>query len=304
MTTFASPVDTELHGEYTINQSPDDPRPLYRFTGRITDDGSTRYAPEPGRYHIYAGLFCPWAQRVVLTADLAGLRQAVSVSYVDGARDGRGWAFREATGPDPVNGFELLRDAYDATEPGFDGHVSVPTLWDRATGRVVSNDYGTLDIDLASRFAAVAVDGAQLYPAELAAGIDELEAWLLSGVNQGAHVALGDGPGARDAAAVLQQVFAELDERLGRDTYLLGSRLTLADVRLWVTLVRYDAGAARQGAPRLADHPNLWSYARELYRLPAFARTTRFSAFGGTDEVVAQWRQPGSRSVGAQKEAS
>ena len=128
---YASPVDTETYGAYRINRVPGDERPLYRFTGRVTADGSSGFRAEPGRYHIYAGWFCPWAQRTTIERALHGLEDVVSVSYVDDARDGRGWAFREHHGADPVNGFELLRDAYNATEPDFDGHVSVPTLWDR-----------------------------------------------------------------------------------------------------------------------------------------------------------------------------
>ena len=151
---YASPADTSAHGEYRINRSPGDERPLYRFTGRITADGSSGFPAEPGRYHIYAGWFCPWAQRTTIQRALHGLEDIVSVSYVDDVRDGRGWAFRETHGPDPVNGFELLRDAYEATEPGFDGHVSVPALWDRRTGRIVSNNFATIGIDLATQFGA------------------------------------------------------------------------------------------------------------------------------------------------------
>ncbi|MDG6109827.1 glutathione S-transferase family protein [Dactylosporangium aurantiacum] len=111
-------------------QAPDDPLPLYRFTGRVVE------GPEAGRYHLYAGWFCPWSQRVTIAHALAGPQDAVTVSCVDNARDGRGWAFRERYGPDPVNGFTLLRQAYEATGANFDGHVSVPTLWARATARV------------------------------------------------------------------------------------------------------------------------------------------------------------------------
>lgn len=282
-TPFATPADTAVHGEYAINRSPDDPRPVYRFAGRL---GTPWHPAEPGRYHLYSGAFCPWAQRSVLVIELAGITDAVSVSYVDNARDGRGWAFREEHGPDPVNGFTLLRDAYEATEAGFDGHISVPTLWDRVTGQVVSNDFGLLDIDLASTFE---LSGIELYPAQLRQEIDDLDGWIRPQVNQGAHAALGNGVDAHEAATRLREAFDRLDARLGRSRFLLGDQVTLADVRLWVTLVRYDAGAARSGAPRLAEHPALWAYARDLYALPAFTRTTDFSSFGGAPELRAQW---------------
>lgn len=303
MPTYASPVDTEVHGEYSIRRRDGDPRPLYRFAGRVRDDGTSPFTPDPGRYHLYSGRFCPWAQRSVLTVELTGLGDAVSVSYVDNARDGRGWAFRESQGPDPINGFTLLREAYEATEPGFDGHVSVPALWDREAGRIVSNDYGLLDIDLASRFGAHARDGVDLYPEELRDEIDALDRWLGPAVNKGAHSALGSGPAAEAAGLVLAEAFGELDERLGRSAYLVGERLTLADVRLWVTLIRHDAAAARAeesgslpaGVGRLSAHPALWSYTRELFQLPAFTRTTDPASIGASPELAAEWRRPGDR---------
>ncbi len=227
-------------------------------------------------------MFCPWAQRSTLVVALAGLQDAVSVSYVDGRRDARGWGFRESNGPDPVNGFTLLRQAYDATEPGFDGHVSVPTLWDRVTGQVASNDYGLLDADLASQFGRWSSTGTELYPAGLRARIDELEAWLLPAVNQGVHRAAGPGEEADAARAEVRTAFDRLNDTLAGSRYLLGERLTLADVRLFVTLARYDrqANAALRVGPRLDAWAHLWAYARDLYQQEAFTRTTRFETFG------------------------
>jgi putative glutathione S-transferase len=283
---FASPVDVATYGEYRIARAPGDIRPLYRFTGRITADGSSGLAAEPGRYHIYAGWFCPWAQRTTIERALHGLEDVVSVSYVDDDRDGRGWAFRQKHGPDPVNGFELLRDAYEATEPGFDGHISVPTLWDRQTNRVVSNDFATIGVDLATQFGRWS-NGTDTYPEPLREQIEELDKWLGPAVNRGVGPALSD-PTAREA---LLDTFAELDGRLARSRYLLGSVLTEADVRLWVTLVRYDAGpnAARTINPGLPEYPHLWAYARELYQLPAFRATTTFDSFTKPGATVPDW---------------
>ena len=237
---FASPVDIARFGEYRITQTPDDPRPLYRFEGRISNDGSTPYAAEAGRYHIYSGWFCPWAQRVTIAHALAGLDDVISVSYVDGARDARGWAFRATYGPDPVNGFTLLRDAYEVTEPGFDGHVSVPTLWDRVTGRVVSNQFRTIGIDLATQFGALATPLIDTYPADLADDIEQLDAWIGPNVNRGVNAVAGNTPSALLARDLLLDTFRELDKRLSTSRFLLGDRLTEADIRLFVTLVRYD----------------------------------------------------------------
>ena len=290
---FASAVDTERFGEYRIIQQPDDPRPLYRFEGRISNDGSTPYAAEAGRYHIYSGWFCPWAQRVTIVHALAGLEDVISVSYVDGARDGRGWAFRSTYGPDPVNGFTLLREAYDATEPGFDGHVSVPTLWDRVTGRVVSNQFRTIGIDLATQFGSLATPVIDTYPADLADEIEQLDAWIGPNVNKGVHAAAGHGPAAAPARALLLDTFRELDVRLGTSRFLLGDRLTEADIRLFVTLVRYDHGANadRTINAGLSAYPNLWAYARDLYAVPAFRDTTDFTTFS----ALSAWDLPANR---------
>jgi putative glutathione S-transferase len=291
--TYASPVDTETYGEYRIVRDPADPRPLYRFSGRITEDGTSPFTAELGRFHIYAGWFCPWAQRTVIQRSLRGLEDVVSVSYVDGARDGRGWAFRETNGADPVNGFTLLREAYDATEPGFDGHISVPTLWDRTTGTVASNDFRLIGIDLATQFEGLS-NGVSTYPAEHAAQIEELDSWIGPAVNQGVQAA---AQGDAAATAALLAAFERLDGLLAERRYLVGDRVTEADVRLYVTLARFDAqsNAARQIVSGLDAYPHLWAYARDLYEIPAFRDSTRFSAFTAPGALVPDWSEPHGR---------
>jgi putative glutathione S-transferase len=287
-TRLASPVDTATFGEYRI---PDVPGPLLRFTGRITPEG--RFTARPFRYHVYGGWFCPWSHRIAITRALAGLTDIVTMSYVDGARDGRGWAFRERYGPDPVNGFTLLREVYEATEEGFDGHVSVPALWDRAGCRLVSNDSHGIGIDLATGFRHLATPLVDTYPQRLRARIEELDRWLGPAVNHGVAAAGGRGP-AREA---LLDAFEQLDGRLARSRYLLGDDLTEADIRLWVTLVRYDAGpnAYRTINPGLHVYPHLWSYARALYRIPAFRDTTDFAAFTRAGAALPDWDAPADR---------
>ena len=290
---FASPTDTSIHGEYRIQRIPGDERPLYRFEGRISTDGSTPFAAESGRYHIYSGWFCPWAQRVTIAHALAGLRDVISVSYVDGTRDARGWAFRATHGADPVNGFTLLRDAYEATEPGFDGHVSVPTLWDRVTGTVASNQYKTIGIDLATQFGALSIPVIETYPADLADDIEALDRWIGPAVNQGVNGAAGTRPAAAAARTTLLDAFAELDQRLGSSRFLLGGRVTEADIRLFVTLVRFDqtVNADRAINAGLHTYENLWAYARDLYSIRAFRDTTDFSSFSS----LAAWNNPSHR---------
>ncbi|WP_375433440.1 glutathione S-transferase C-terminal domain-containing protein [uncultured Friedmanniella sp.] len=278
---YASPVNHERYGQYRVSQRPDDPRPLYRFTGRLSADGRSGFQAEADRYHLYAGWFCPWAQRVVLEIALNGLTDVIGVSYVDDARDGRGWAFRETHGPDPVNGFILLRQAYEATEPGFDGHVSVPTLWDTQTGRIVSNDYRTLGIDLATQFGGFRWPGVDTYPADLRDEIEQLDTWIGPAVNSGVARARGEGPDAERARVQLLSAFARLDELLADRTFLVGRGVTEADIRLWVTLVRYDVQTNATGrvGPPLSAFPHLARYTAWLAELPSFRSTTRWASF-------------------------
>ncbi|UQU62092.1 glutathione S-transferase C-terminal domain-containing protein [Couchioplanes caeruleus] len=285
---LAGPADTATYGEYRI---PDTPGPLLRFTGRITDDGE--FTARPQRYHVYGGWFCPWSHRVAITRTLAGLDDVVSMSFVDGERDGRGWAFREQYGPDPVNGVAFLREVYEAGEEGFDGHVSVPALWDRVHSRLVSNDSHTIGIDLATRFRHLATPLVDTYPEHLRDRIEELDRWLGPAVNHGAGAATRPGP----ARAALLEAFEQLDDRLSRSRYLLGDALTEADIRLWVTLVRYDVGAnaARTINPGLHVYPHLWSYARDLYTIPAFRDTTDFATFSRPDATLPDWSAPADR---------
>jgi putative glutathione S-transferase len=289
---YAGPVDTARFGEYRIHRRPDDPRPLLRFHGRVG-------VPTAGRYHVYGGAFCPWSQRVDITRRLAGLTDVVSLSHVDDERDGRGWAFRPARGPDPVNGFALLREAFDATEPGFDGHVSVPALWDREHRRLVSNDSDGIAIDLATRFTGVATPLVDTYPVALRPEIDALHGWLGPAVNNGASLAARHRVGGVAAAArgALLWTFATLDRRLGGSRFLLGEDITQADIRLWVALVRFDVGAnaTREINPGLAAYPNLWAYARDLYRVPAFRDTTDFAAFARPGAEIPDWNETPER---------
>src|ERR1700745_1503097 len=124
------------------------------FRDWVTSDGSSGYPAVAGRYHLYISWACPWAHRTAIVRKLLGLEEAISLSAVDPVRDGRGWAFREGPGHslDSVNGFSLLREAYEATEPGYAGHISVPVLWDRETSRIVSNNFPDITIDLDTQF--------------------------------------------------------------------------------------------------------------------------------------------------------
>jgi glutathionyl-hydroquinone reductase len=239
--------------------------------------------PPPGRYHLYISWACPWAHRSAIVRELLGLGDVISLSAVDPIRDGRGWAFREGPGYslDPVNGFALLREAYDATEPGYDGHVSVPVLWDRETGRIVSNNFPEITIDLDTQFGAYARGDYDLYPERLRPEINAINAVVYENVNNGVYRSgmATTQDAYHDAVTRLFATLDDLEDRLAGRRYLLGDAITEADVRLWVTLVRFDSVYHyhfKANLRRLTDYPNLWGYARDLYALPAFRDTTNF----------------------------
>jgi len=285
---YASPVDYDRYGHYGQGRGFDAGRsfrrPRYQFQGRITADGSSGYPAEPGRYHLYIAWGCPWAQRTAIVRKLKRLEDVVSLSYVDDQRDGRGWAFRERRGADPVNGFTLLAQAYEASEPGYAGHVSVPVLWDRRAGRIVSNHFPDITIDLDTQFEACSEGSPDLYPPALRADIDALNERVYETVNNGTYRVAGATaePEYTELRHRLTGTLDELDTRLAGQRYLFGAAPTEADVRLWPTLARFDLGYNPLGKiseRRLVDFPSLWGYARDLYQMPAFRETTDFSAF-------------------------
>ncbi|MGP4103603.1 glutathione S-transferase C-terminal domain-containing protein [Nonomuraea sp. KM90] len=292
---YASPVDHVSYGQYgpgRLHLSAGWTRPVYPFQDRITADGSSGYRAEPGRYHLYAAWVCPYAQRVAIVRKLKGLEEVISLSYVDDERDGRGWAFRQRRGADPVNGFTLLEQVYDATEKGYPGHISVPVLWDRRQGRIVSNNFPDITIDLATQFEEWATTSADLYPEPLRPEINKLNAWLYHDVNTGvsrvARAATGEE--RADERRRVLSALERLDERLAGQRFLTGDTVTEADVRLWVTLARFDSEYNRDhliSEGDLSGFEHLWGYARDLYQRPAFGETI--------EALPAEWNTPHGR---------
>ena len=237
-----------------------------RFTDRVTADGSSGYPVEAGRYHLVVSLACPWAHRSVIDRELLGLGDAIGLTVVDPIRDDRGWRFGlSPDGRDPVSGAEFLAELYQATDPGYQGRVTVPALWDTVTRRVVSNDYPQLSLDLSTEWSALHRVGApDLYPEALRAEIDDVNAAVFADVNNGVY---------RAGFAVTQEAYEmaydalfarldSLDERLRDRRYLVGGQLTEADVRLFTTLVRFDAvyhGHFKCNRTKLAELPVLWA---------------------------------------------
>jgi len=288
----AGPVDFATYGDYgdfrpkkpaTTASRGEFVRAAYPFQGRITADGSSGFPAEPGRYHLYISWACPWANRTAIVRELLSLQDVISLSAVDPVRDGRGWAFREGDGYglDPVNGFQFLREAYQATEPGYDGHISVPVLWDKQTSRIVSNNFPDITLDLDGQFGAWANPAYDLYPDALRSQIDELNDVIYATVNNGVYRCgfATTQVAYHHAVTGLFATLDDLEQRLSARRYLLGHSITEADVRLYVTLARFDAvyySHFKCNLRRLSDYPNLWGYARDLYAVPAFGNNTRF----------------------------
>jgi putative glutathione S-transferase len=229
--------------------------------------------PAPGRYHLYVALACPWSHRAVIAHRLKGIGDDVAISYLHPYRDERGWAFSGDGFTDAVNGFEYLAEAYEATEPGYDGRVSVPVLWDSEAGRIVSNE----SHDIMRMFNAAHPED-DLYPAPLRDEIDRLNERIYATVNNGVYRAgfARTQEAYEEAFHQLFETLRYLEQLLGERRYLAGDQLTEADWRLFPTLVRFDPVYHvhfRCNGRRLVDHPNLWAYARELYQRPGIAAT-------------------------------
>ncbi len=275
MTTAQFSTETSSRGEWV--------RQGNRFTDRVTADGSSGWSAEPGRYHLVVSLACPWAHRSVIVRRLLGLEETISLGVVDPIRDERGWRFTLDEGDrDPVLGIKFLSEAYHTADPNYSGRVTVPSLVDIHTGQVVSNDFPQLSIDLSTQWAAHHRDGApQLYPEELARDIDDVNAAVYRDVNNGVYRCgfATSQESYEDAFAVLFARLDALSERLAERRFLVGDTITEADVRLFTTLVRFDAvyhGHFKCNRHKLAELPVLWAYARDLYQTPGFGDTVDF----------------------------
>ncbi|MET8552452.1 glutathione S-transferase family protein [Micromonospora zamorensis] len=264
-----------------------------RFTGRVTADSTSppgggpdeqdRWPLEAGRYRLIWCRACPWAHRARIVRGLLGLDDAISLGTVDPIRDERGWAFAlDPDGFDPVLGVSFLSEAYLATDPDYTGRVTVPALVDTLTGRVVTNDYPQLTLDLSTEWRRLhAPDAPDLYPVELRPEMDALMAEIHTDVNNGVYrCGFATSQEAYDEA--FRALFARLDalsERLAGQRYLMGDAITEADVRLFTTLVRFDAayhGHFKCNRQKLTEMPVLWAYARDLFQTPGFGETVDF----------------------------
>ncbi|MET9632844.1 glutathione S-transferase C-terminal domain-containing protein [Lentzea sp. NPDC006480] len=220
--------------------------------------------PEPGRYRLVVSLACPWAHRALIVRKLLKLEDAISLAIVDPIRDEKGWRFPET---DPVLNIDFLEEAYEKADPGYDGRVTVPAIVDTTTGEVVTNDYPQITLDFSLKWRPEST----LYPEHLRTEIDEWIEPIFHNVNNGVYKA-GFATSQEAYEQAYTNLFAELDrieEHLKRNSYLVGDQLTEVDIRLWTTLVRFDAvyhNHFKCNRNKLTEMPNLWQYAKRLYK--------------------------------------
>jgi putative glutathione S-transferase len=261
-------------------------RPVSPLRHWITPDGAPGpsgrggFAAEPGRYHLYVSLACPWAHRTLIFRALKGLTDMIGLSVVHWYMGADGWTFEPAAGviADPIHHARFLHQVYAASDPAYSGRVTVPVLWDRKTSQIVSNESSEIIRMFNAAFDGVGAAPGDFYPADRRHDIDALNARIYETVNNGVYRAgFARSQHAYDEAVTA--LFASLDwieGRLSSHRFLLGDRLTEADWRLFTTLIRFDSvyvGHFKCNLRRIADYPRLSRYLRELYHAPLIAPT-------------------------------
>ncbi len=264
-------------------------RTTAQFRNWITADGSAGptgeagFKAEAGRYHLYVSLACPWASRTLMMRTLKGLEDMISVSIVHPLMLENGWTFEEGEGviADPIFNAHYLHEIYTQVDPNYTGRVTVPVLFDKKTKTIVNNESSEIIRMLNSAFDGLGAKEGDYVPAEWLKEIDEVNEYVYHRVNNGVYKA---------GFATKQEVYEEevkrlfealevLETRLEGQDYLVGNRLTEADIRLFTTLVRFDSvyyGHFKCNLKALTDYPNLWAYTKRIYNLPGMKETVNF----------------------------
>jgi len=256
-----------------------------KFRNWVTADGKNApsgeaFKAEGGRYHLYVSYACPWAHRTLIVRRLKGLEDMIGVSVVNHFMGAQGWTFHKGDGviADPVLDAELLHELYTAADLRFSGRVTVPVLWDKKTGTIVSNESSEIIRMFNSAFDHLGATPGDFYPEALRDEIDEVNERVYHTVNNGVYKC-GFATTQEAYEEALVDLFDTLDwleERLSQQRYLVGDQITEADWRLFTTLVRFDAvyvGHFKTNLRRIVDYPNLWAYTRELYQVPGVSGT-------------------------------
>ena len=257
-----------------------------RFRDWVTKDGKPAkgrergFKAEPGRYHLYVSLACPWAHRTLILRTLKKLENVISVDVVHHFMAENGWTFEKTDGAtgDTLYGSDFLHQIYTKAEPDYSGRVTVPVLWDRKEETIVSNESSEIIRMLNSAFDEWGDASVDLYPRHLQAEIDAVNARVYPSINNGVYRA-GFATTQEAYEEAFDELFEALDEvedRLAGSRYLVGDRMTEADWRLFTTLVRFDAvyySHFKCNQRRIDEYPNLSNYLRDLYQVPGVAGT-------------------------------
>ena len=260
------------------------------FRNWVTADGSPGpsgeggFRAEAGRYHLYVSYACPWAHRALIFRQLKGLSDAIDVSVVDHFMGDEGWTFAEAGGAetrDHLAGRSRMHQVYTDAKADYTGRVTVPVLWDKEGATIVSNESSEIIRMFNAAFTGIADASApDFYPQDLRDEIDAVNARVYDTLNNGVYKC-GFATTQEAYEAAFHPLFDTLDwleERLSRQRYVAGDRITEADWRLFTTLVRFDpvyVGHFKCNRRCLREYPNLWNYTLELYQWPGVARTVR-----------------------------
>lgn len=276
-------IDGQWHkGWYAPDQKGRFQRPKTRFRSWVKKDGSTKFAPERDRYHLYISYACPWASRIAIARSMLGLGDVLPMSVVDPRMSDEGWSFGgwADADADPIHGATYLREVYVKADPHYTGRVTVPVLWDKQEKTIVNNESRELLRMLSTEFDPLVRGDVQLSPPEHREEIDRTLDAIYDPINNGVYRAGFAGSQEAYEQAVCE-VFNALDhweKVLATRRYLVGGQITEADVCLYTTLVRFDLvyySHFKCNLRRLQSYPNLWGYVRDLYQTPAFRETTK-----------------------------
>lgn len=246
------------------------------FRHQISKEPGSRFTPEPRRYHLYVSLACPWASRTLMVRKLKKLENVISVSVVHPDMMENGWTFGDI--PEPINGFRFLHELYVAATPNYSGHATVPVLWDCKSGTIVNNESADIIRMMNRSFDSYTDTSIDLYPRDLANEIDLLNKVIYDTLNNGVYRAGFSSSQAAylEAVSGVFRTLDELEERLARQRYLVGAKLTEADVRLFTTGVRFDLvyySHFKCNIRHWRDYPNLDNWLRDIYQIAGISET-------------------------------
>lgn len=252
--------------------------------GRPGPTGSDGFSAAAGRYHLYVSLACPWAHRTLIMRALKGLEQIIPVSVTHWLMGDHGWTFSPGEGviPDPLFNSRYLHEIYSRADTRYSGRASVPVLWDQHTQTIVNNESSEIIRMFNSAFDAVGARPGDYYPKDRREEIDALNARIYDTLNNGVYKAgfATTQSAYEEAVAPLFETLDWLDDTLSQSRFLCDDALTEADIRLFTTLVRFDAvyhGHFKCNVRRIVDYKNLWAYTRDIYQTPGIAQTVNFA---------------------------